>query len=162
MRKVLYGLGYLEEFLVASAVLIVVVINFASIVTREIGIRMGQAQEVMLLMFVWITFLGIPLATKRRAHLGLSLFVDLLPAKLQRYTTLLALAVALFFLGTLGYFGVKMVIQEYNTLQTTPSLGLPVWPFGAAVPVSALLTAIRFLEIAYNDLVGGGAKEVAE
>lgn len=161
MRKVLHALGYLEETLVALAILIVVVIDFVSIVTRGIGIPTGEAQEVMLLMFVWITFLGIPMATKRKAHLGLSLLVDALPPKAQRYATLATLAAVLFFLGFLGYFGVKMTILEYNTAQTTPSLGLPAWPFGAVVPLSALLTIIRFLEVAYDDLYGGKAREEA-
>lgn len=161
MRKVLHALGYLEETLVALAILIVVVIDFVSIVTRGIGIPTGEAQEVMLLMFVWITFLGIPMATKRKAHLGLSLLVDALPPKAQRYATLATLAAVLFFLGILGYFGVKMTILEYNTAQTTPALGLPAWPFGAVVPLSALLTIIRFLEVAYEDLYGGKAREEA-
>lgn len=161
MRKVLDALDKLEETLVALAILIVVVIDFVSIVTRGIGIPTGEAQEIMLLMFVWITFLGIPMATKRKAHLGLSLLVDALPTKTQRYVSLATLAAVLFFLGFLGYYGVKMAVQEYHTGQTTPSLGLPAWPFGAVVPLSALLTTIRFLEVAYDDWVGGKAKEEA-
>ncbi len=159
MRKILNALDYLEEALVASAILVVVLIDFVSIVTRGIGVRTGEAEEVMLLMFVWITFLGIPMATKRRAHLGLSLLVDVLPAKGRRYVSLAALAAVLFFLGFLGYFGVKMALQEYNTGQTTPSLGLPAWPFSAVVPLSVLLTLIRFLENAYDDFFGDKAEE---
>ena len=157
MRKVLHALGYLEETLVALAILIVVGIDFVSIITRGIGIPTGQAQEIMLMMFVWITFLGIPLATKRKAHLGLSLLVDALPVKAQRYVSLATLTAVLFFLGFLGYFGFKMVVQEYHTAQTTPALGLPSWPFSVAVPLSALLTGIRFLEIAYDDMHGSKA-----
>lgn len=155
MRKVLNALGYLEETLVGIAVLVVVVIDFVQIVTREVGIPTGQAQEVMLLMFVWITFLGIPIATKRKAHLGLSLIVDALPARVHRVTAIVALLVVLFFLSFLGHYGVLMALQEYQREQTTPALGLPLWPFGAVVPLSALLTAIRFLEVAYDDLVKG-------
>jgi TRAP-type C4-dicarboxylate transport system permease small subunit len=162
MRKVLNALGYLEETLVGVAVLVVVVIDFVQIVTRELGIPTGQAQEVMLLMFVWITFLGIPIATKRKAHLGLSLVVDALPRRLHRIAVVLSLGAVLFFLACLGYFGVEMAVTEYRTAQETPALGLPLWPFGAVVPLSVVLTTIRFLEVAYDDLfkdkLGHGAE----
>jgi C4-dicarboxylate transporter DctQ subunit len=162
MRKFLDMLDYVEEALVAMAILLVAVIDFVSIVTRGIGIQTGEAQEVMLLMFVWITFLGIPMATKRKAHLGLSMLVDSLPLKAQRYVSLVTLATVLFFLGTLFYYGVQMTLQEYRTGQTTPSLGLPAWPFGAVVPLSALLTTIRFLETGYFDWIAGKAREEAK
>jgi TRAP-type C4-dicarboxylate transport system permease small subunit len=162
MRKVLSALGYLEETLVGVAVLVVVVIDFVQIVTREIGLATGQAQEVMLLMFVWITFLGIPIATKRKAHLGLSLVVDALPRRFHRVTVLLGLGAVLFFLAFLGWYGVKMAVAEFQTSQETPALGLPLWPFGAVVPLSAVLTTIRFLEVAYDDLFKGKLGEGAD
>jgi C4-dicarboxylate transporter, DctQ subunit len=141
----------------AIGVLIVVIINFANIVTRDLGlpIQLGQSQEVMVLIFVWITFLGIPLATKKRAHLGLSLLTDALPRRGQRIVAYIALSVTLFFLGALCYYGIGMVMQEMASKQTTPSLGLPNWPFGAAAPVSAILAIIRTLEVAYDDLWSG-------
>lgn len=161
MKVIIKGLDLIEETLVAGSVLIVVVINFFSIATREIefGVQMGQAQEVMILMFVWITFLGIPLATKRKAHLGLSLLTDSLSPKKQRVMGHIALFISLGFLATLGYYGVLMVIQEYTSQQTTPALGLPMWPFGSAVVVSAVLSAFRLLEVAYRDFNWGGKGE---
>lgn len=162
LRKLSDALRYLEEGLMASAVLIVVVINFMSIFTREIniGIQFGQAQEIMLLMFVWITFLGIPLAARRKAHLGLSLLTDALPPRIRWWVAHFALLVSLTFLTLVGYYGVKMVQQEYLSRQTTPSLGLLMWPFGMAIVVSMGLTILRMLEVAYDDLWSGRSEEV--
>ncbi|HEY3366584.1 MAG TPA: TRAP transporter small permease subunit [Symbiobacteriaceae bacterium] len=164
MRKVLNALRYLEEGLMALAVLCVVLINFASIVTREIdiGIQFGQAQEVMLLMFVWITFLGIPLAARKKSHLGLSILTDALPPKAKKAAAHVKLAVSIWFLITLGWFGLLMVMKEYQSLQKTPSLGLPLWPFGSAIVVSAVLTVIRLLEVAYDELWHKQSGEVTQ
>lgn len=162
MRQWLRLMGYLEEGLMATAVLLVVIINFISIVTRDfnLGIQFGQAQEVMLMMFVWITFLGIPLAARYKAHLGLSILTEALPPRIRRVVAHVALTVSLAFLAILAYYGTAMVRQEYLTGETTPALGLPTWPFGAAVAVSAVLTIIRMLEVAYEDLWRRDGREV--
>lgn len=162
LRKLSNALRYLEEGLMASSVLIVVAINFLSIISRDInlGIQFGQAQEVMLMMFVWITFLGIPLAARRKAHLGLSILTDALPPKVRWVVAHLSLLVSVTFLVILGYYGIKMVQQEYQTGQTTPALGLLMWPFGMAIVVSAGLTILRMLEVAYEDLWSPGDREV--
>lgn len=162
LRKLSNALRHLEEGLMASTVLIVVAINFMSILTRwiNIGIQFGQAQEIMLLMFVWITFLGIPLAARRKAHLGLSLLTDALPPKVRWWVAHLSLLISLTFLTTVGYYGLKMVQQEYVTRQTTPSLGLLMWPFGMAIVVSMGLTILRMLEVAYDDLWSRSREEV--
>ncbi|HZW51069.1 MAG TPA: TRAP transporter small permease subunit, partial [Rudaea sp.] len=78
-------------------------------------------------------------------HVRADLFVAMFPAKLRRalgiFGELLGLAFALLLLGT----GVAITWQTYSYGDvSTTSLRFPLWIYGAALPVGALLMVIAY------------------
>jgi C4-dicarboxylate transporter, DctQ subunit len=125
---------------------VMVVITFVTVVTRYVfDLPLSYIDQLVPNLFVWVTFLGASAAMKRRAHLGLSVGVDLLPRRARALLEVLALAgTSAFFLAT-AWFGVKVVrLQIENDLTT--SLGYPAWVVGVAVPAGAMLLVVRAWE----------------
>jgi TRAP-type C4-dicarboxylate transport system permease small subunit len=102
MRHVVKHLERVVEYLLAIDLALMVVLVFSNVVGRY-GLHSGfaGAEEVSRLLFVWLVFLGAVLALRRRAHLGVELAVQRMPAALRRVC---AIVVHLLMLGVLGLF----------------------------------------------------------
>ncbi|TFH31377.1 MAG: TRAP transporter small permease [Deltaproteobacteria bacterium] len=135
-----------EEGALCLLLSLMVTITFVTVVTRYVfDFPLSYIDQLVPNMFVWVTFLGASAAVKRRAHLGLSLLYDLVPAGARAaLDALILLGCGAFFLGTAVY-GAKIVsMQMENRLMT--SLGYPSWFVGLAVPVGSVLFVVRGVE----------------
>lgn len=105
------------------------------------------SDEVAQYLFVWISFLGWTMATRKRIHIGIGFLVDRLPAGGRRLlhgfwcvaTALLALL--LLWIG--------IAITRRNADVGMVSLDFALWPVYLVVPLAALL----LLLYAARDLV---------
>lgn len=137
---------HLEEGALCLLLAVMVVITFVTVVTRYVfDLPLSYIDQLVPNLFVWVTFLGASAAAKRRAHLGLSLVADALPARARAVLDVAVLGgTSAFFLAT-AWYGWKVVeLQIQNDLTT--SLGYPAWLVGMAVPMGALLFVARAVE----------------
>lgn len=135
-----------EEGALCLLLFFMVTITFVTVVTRYVfAFPLSYIDQLVPNMFVWVTFLGASAAVKRRAHLGLSLVYDMVPAGARVVLdALILLGCVAFFLGT-AFYGAKIVsMQVENRLMT--SLGYPSWFVGLAVPVGSVLFVVRAVE----------------
>jgi C4-dicarboxylate transporter DctQ subunit len=137
---------HLEEGALCLLLAVMVVVTFVTVVTRYVfDLPLSYIDQLVPNLFVWVTFLGASAATKRRAHLGLSLVADVLPPRARGVLeTTVLLGTSAFFLATAWFGGRVVVLQIENDLTT--SLGYPAWLVGIAVPVGALLLVVRAVE----------------
>jgi C4-dicarboxylate transporter DctQ subunit len=136
----------LEEGVLSLLLAVMVIITFVTVVTRYVfDLPLSYIDQLVPNVFVWVTFLGASAAVKRRAHLGLSLVADALPARARAALDVAVLAgTSAFFLVT-AWFGWKVVAMQIEN-QLTTSLGYPAWVVGLAVPVGSVLFVIRAFE----------------
>ncbi len=140
--------GFLCLLLVSMTLLV-----FAEVIAR-FGFNAGihWAQEVTLLLSAWFVLFGASYGVKVGAHIGVDVFVKMLPKGVHRGFTLLAIALALFYCGLFLYGSwiyvgkMKMIGVE---LQDLP---VPRW-----IPMTVLLIGfatliIRFLELGWSVL----------
>ena len=135
-----------EEGALCLLLFFMVTITFVTVVTRYVfALPLSYIDQLVPNMFVWVTFLGASSAVKRRAHLGLSLLYDLVPAGARAVLDVaILLGCGAFFLAT-AWYGVKIVsMQIENKLMA--SLGYPSWVVGLAVPVGSFLFSVRAVE----------------
>jgi len=136
-----------ENHIMAGALFIMSFITVINVVSRKfLHLSMSFLEEITTAMFILISLLGTAAAARKGAHLGLSIFTDLIPKKNQKYVTAFSTICAVFFSYFLIRYGIDMVISEVKSGQTTPSLGWPEWIFGLAIPVGGLMILIRFIE----------------
>ncbi len=137
---------HLEEALLCVLLSVMVVITFVTVITRYVfDLPLSYVDQLVPNLFVWVTFLGASAAVRRRAHLGLSVIYDQLPAGGRAGLDVVILAgTSAFFLVT-AWFGWQVVwLQVENRLMNT--LGYPAWMVGIAVPAGALLFVVRSVE----------------
>ena len=103
-------------------------------------------------MFVLLSMLGSAIAAKRGAHLGLGLFIGMVPNKVRRCVLCAGNLVCAVFCAILGYQGIFMVITEYQLKQLTIAMQWPQWIYGSFIPIGAAVLVIRFAQAAYLSL----------
>jgi TRAP-type transport system small permease protein len=115
--------------------------------------------ELAQYLFVWTSFLGWTMATRKRIHIGISVVADRLPAKGRRVLHALWCVATLVFAAILLAVGV--MITRRNADVQMVSLDFAFWPVYIVVPIAALFLvvyAVRDL----TDIVRKGDIKVTE
>jgi TRAP-type C4-dicarboxylate transport system permease small subunit len=105
------------------------------------------SDEVAQYLFVWISFIGWTIATRRRVHIGIGVVVDRLPAGLRRalHATWAAATIAF----ALLLLGIGVMSVRRNADVQMVSIDYALWPVYLVVPIAALF----LLVYALRDLV---------
>lgn len=143
---VLRFLNRLEERLAVVLLAVMTVLVFAQVVLRfGFGLGYGWIDELSRLAFIWVVFLGAIVGVQRHLHLRVTLFVKLLPARLQALAALIGDLVFLAFCAAMTWHGVELVLSTLDFPFTLPSTGLSMfWPY-LIIPVSFGLQAVRLI-----------------
>jgi len=166
-------LDHLEEwlitFLIGAATLVIflaVLHRFASTIPwiqdYVLHINLGWAQELCIIMFVWMCKFGAAYGVRTGIHVGVDVLVNRLPEDWRKKTVLLALIGGALFTGIVGALGFRFVWENgmhhavFSLLgiatdvpegPTTPDLEWPTWCVYSAVPLGSFLMCFRFLQV---------------
>lgn len=169
-------LDHLEEWLITFLIGAATLIIFAAVAHRYasglsipilqdwlLTLNMGWAQELCIIMFVWMAKFGAAYGVRTGIHVGVDVLVNrLAPGPRGKLIVLALLAGALFtgIVGTLGavfvwengahYAFYKALGLEMGSLfegPTTPDLEWPTWIVYSAVPLGSYLMCLRFLQV---------------
>lgn len=116
------------------------------------------SEELARYCFVWIVFLGGAIGLERGIHLGVDLFVNLLPPKLRTGLDILSNAL-------IGCFAAAVVYASYpvinmNMLQHSPAMGVQMAWIYIAIPTSMVLIVIIIIERIAGIVLGSAKQEV--
>jgi len=125
------------ERLVACALLVAVVVNFANVVARYVFRQpLLGADELQVFLMVWMTFLGVVAVTWRRMHLRMDLFSERLPAIARRWLrlaeALVAAAVSALVFGESFRYAARM----FEIGRRSDALGVPSWIAPSSVAIA--------------------------
>lgn len=141
------ALDYLEEGLIALSLAVMVVINFGNVLSRYVlHASWSFSEELMVILFVYNSFLGAALAYRRGAHMGFTILTDSLGCRAKRSLVLGTTILTLGLMALLAAYGAEMVQGQMEYGQRTPALGLPEALAGMAVPLGALLISFRVIQ----------------
>jgi C4-dicarboxylate transporter DctQ subunit len=144
MKKIIDNL---EEYLLAVIMPVMCVIVFTNTLGRYTGLlSLPWAEEASRYMMIWLVFLGIAVAAKRNSHFSVQILFLLTPKRFHKYGNLLIMVVVTLFCLTVGLLATKFVINLFNMVQASPSLGLPMWIIYSALPLGLLLMAARTIQ----------------
>lgn len=146
-------LNYLEEGLLALSLAVMVTINFGNVLSRYVlHASWSFSEELMVILFVYNSFLGAALAYRRGAHMGFTILTDALPTNMKKPVVVVSSILSLLLMGLLAYYGAEMVQSQIQYGQRTPALGLPEFLAGMAVPLGAVLIAFRICQACFCEL----------
>jgi C4-dicarboxylate transporter DctQ subunit len=175
MTKVL---DHLEEWLISFLMAAATLIIFVAVVHRYLsglaipglqdwllGLNFGWAQELCIIMFVWMAKFGAAYGVRTGIHVGVDVLINRMNERRRaRFIVFGLLAGALFtaIVGTLGaafvwengahhaIFTALRIATDTPEGPTTPDLEAPTWLVYSAVPLGSWLMSFRFLQVAWS------------
>ena len=113
-------------------------------------INLSWAQELCIIMFVWMAKFGAAYGVRTGIHVGVDVLVNQLNPPWRKGTVLFGLMCGALFTAVVGSMGAKFVYGLMHTDQVTPDLELPSWIIYLCVPLGSYLMCFRFLQVARN------------
>jgi len=163
----------IEETLIAVFLGLMTVVTFANVVARYVfNDNLLWALEITVFLFAWLVLLGVSYCVKKNLHLGVDVFVNMMPPKIRRYMTFAAVLACLVFSllllkGSWDYwypFITKRAFLETDDVPMPEVLQfladslnegeryekLPRFIPYFALPLGMALLTWRFIEVAWN------------
>jgi TRAP-type transport system small permease protein len=151
-------LTHVVERLVAYALIVAVALNFANVVARYVFRQpILGADELQLLLMVWMTFLGVVVVTWRDMHLRMDLLAARLPAFARRGLRTLELALLAVLAALVVGESWRYTARMLEIGRRSDALGMPVWIPHSAVAIGfAAMGLIAVYRLTRAPAKGGG------
>ena len=121
---------------------------------------MFWSEELARYTMVYLGYVGIALAMKRRAHIGVTVLVDMARSKsAKRCILLVQTVIILAFCIIISIFLFGLISKQAAIGQTSPALELPIWVPYAGVPLGMTLLGIRACQIFWTDWIKLNAEQ---
>ncbi len=146
-----YSLNRCVEYLVMGVSLSMALVILLQVVFRYVfNHSLFWSEELGRMLLVWLSFMGASVAYKRKAHMGVAVFVSRLPRPLRLTAACVAHVAALLLFWTMLWYGVQFFTMLAP--QMTVSLGISrQWPF-LAVPLSGGVMLVHVLHFLLQDI----------
>ncbi|MFC0557543.1 TRAP transporter small permease [Halalkalibacter alkalisediminis] len=117
--------------------------------SRQIlGTTPAWSEQLSKLLFVWVSFMGIAYGFKAKLHIGVGLFVGMLPEKIQDVFDYIAKILIILFGLVLIYYGTEFTILMHES--SMPGLGIPSSVLYAAIPVTGIFVLLFGIELMFK------------
>lgn len=112
------------------------------------AINLVWAQELTIILFVWMAKFGAAYGVRTGIHVGIDVLINRMKAPRRRFFILFGLLAGALFTGTIATLGTSFVWHMYHASATSPDLELPMWLVYLAIPLGSSLMCFRFLQVA--------------
>ena len=145
-------LDWIEEILCVLCTVVMTSLVFANVLSRYVFHNsLSFSEEITTYLFILLSLMGTAIATKRRAHLGLSILTDAVSPTTRKGLHVAGFAIGTVFSAALFYYGILMVINQYNLGMETSAMQWPEWIYGTFIPFGAFFVTIRFAQAAVQE-----------
>ena len=177
-------LDHLEEWLITFLMGAATTIIFLSVAHRYaagyqipivqdwlLSLNFGWAQELCIIMFVWMAKFGAAYGVRTGIHVGVDVLINSLSEGSRSKFIVFGMLSGALFTGVVGSLGAAFVWDNgahYAIFQflgmdtadmfsgpTTPDLEWPTWVVYSAIPLGSSLMCFRFLQVAVSFLKTG-------
>ena len=172
-------LDHLEEWLISLLMGAATLIIFVAVVHRYLsgfavpdlqdwllGLNFGWAQELCIIMFVWMAKFGAAYGVRTGIHVGVDVLINRLGDRSRGQFIVFGLLAGALFTGIVGTLGARFVWEngahyafftalglatgELPEGPTTPDMEAPTWVVYSAVPLGSYLMCLRFLQVTWG------------
>jgi C4-dicarboxylate transporter DctQ subunit len=134
-------------------------------------LNVGWAQELCIIMFVWMAKFGAAYGVRTGIHVGVDVLINRLDDNMRGKFIVFGLLAGALFTGIVGALGAHFVWENgahyffFNLFgmemgdlyegPTTPDLEWPTWVVYSAIPLGSSLMCFRFLQVTWSFLKTG-------
>lgn len=145
----------MEETFLSLLLVAMTLLVFAEVVMR-FGFNSGihWAQEMTLLLAAWFVLYGASYGVKVGSHIGVDVFVKLLPGKAHRFFTILAVVLCLIYCG-LFLYGSWIYLSKMKMIGIElEDMPIPKWMAMSILVIGFAMLILRFLQLGWKVVTG--------
>lgn len=150
----------IEKTFSSILLFIIFLLVFTSAIARTIRIPINWAQDLALLAFAWITFIGADIVARTNNLINIDMVIKLFPKTFQKIILVIFDILMLVFLLVLIVYGFILVNQSFNRVFNTLKLSY-AW-CTLSVPVGSILLFITIFEKLIKDIKSFKRNEVSK
>ena len=158
-------LNSFEDGICAIILFIMLILTFINVIARYVLLAsMPFVEELTCVGLMVLSILGAATASKRGAHLGLSVITDILPQTAQSVIALICDILNAAFCVVIVYLGYLMVQNQINSNVLSMGMSWPVWLYGIWLPIGGVVLFIRQVQLAIQNFIKtihGGKEKTA-
>lgn len=114
------------------------------------SVNLVWAQELTIILFVWMAKFGAAYGVRTGIHVGIDVLINRLSPQRRRVFIFFGLLAGAFFTGTIAALGANFVWHMAHASASSPDLELPMWLVYLAIPLGSSLMCFRFLQVAWG------------
>ena len=147
-------LNSFEDGICAIILFIMLILTFINVIARYVLLAsMPFVEELTCVGLMVLSILGAATASKRGAHLGLSVITDILPQTAQSVIALICDILNAAFCVVIVYLGYLMVQNQINSNVLSMGMSWPVWLYGIWLPIGGAVLCIRQIQLAVKTFI---------
>ncbi|OGP50590.1 MAG: hypothetical protein A2Y79_06770 [Deltaproteobacteria bacterium RBG_13_43_22] len=149
-KRISLFLNRLEEILLGSFLILMVLLGFLQILFRNvISVGLYWIDPLMRHMVLWLALLGASVATRENRHISIDLLSEKLGHKNRSYLqggiNFFAAAICLI----LVWPAIRFVQEEYEVGKIL-AFNIPIWASQSVIPLMLTVLGLRFLSKTWN------------
>jgi C4-dicarboxylate transporter, DctQ subunit len=140
----------LEEWFLVATMVVMVVLIFTQVITRYIfESSLSWSEEFARYVHIWQIWIGASFAIRKREHIKVEAFKNLLNEKGRKVVELISLLLWFGLAVFLAIAGTDLVTTMFTRGQFSPAMQMPMWAVYTAIPLGGLLMSIRLIQQIY-------------
>lgn len=150
MNKLLSKRSFVNNFevYVATAIFIAItVLMTIQVITRYVfGRAFAWAEEISIVGFVWMQYLGICASVLGRKQLRVDFLVNRMPHNLKKTVLIIGNVLTMLFCGVIIPPMLRLIENMTRNISATPLLRIPNWIVYLILPFSMALMIVRLVQ----------------
>ena len=154
MRKIEKLIYQFETWIAGVTLVAILIAPMLDVVERNLKVSLiglgTEMQEIVIYMFIYLSYVGISIAVRTRAHIRTTLLLGLLPAKIREGIELSCKLLFLSFCMFMLFESGRLLSYSFRMGEKTPSLGIPIYFILLALPLGFVLSSFHLIVMIYE------------
>lgn len=155
LAKIDRTISKFEEMLSVILFLAMVLVVCWSVICRYLlKIPFLQGEELARFMMIYVVYIGTSIGVKSKTHIGVEVFVDMLPEKPHHYVKIFTEILSFALFALMFVLSIQMLMHLIKTNQMTTTTQVPTAIVFACIPMGLLMSVVHYLFNIYTLLTG--------
>ena len=134
-------LNIIIKWFLAILMMIITFLTFYQVVLRYVfNNAPSWSEELVRFLFIWCSFVGAAIGIKEHIHIGVDVFVNLLPRRLTHLVAVFVNVGIIIFSVYMIFYGWEVTIMTHG--QPSPAMGIPMSWIYISIPVMGFMLLI--------------------
>jgi C4-dicarboxylate transporter, DctQ subunit len=152
------AMAVVERWLIAGCVIGMAVASFSNVIGRNLfNYSLPFTEEIMQILQIWLTFLGISYGARAGRHIRVTALLDMVGETFRKWLLVVGQIMTCALLAWLAWLAFKYVASLSASGRVTPSLRWPLDLLYSIVPIGLGLGAVQFFMAIMRNLLSRGA-----